>query len=325
MRAWQVWRHGEPTEALQLVEADPPEPGPGFVRVRVKAAALGLPDVFMCRGVYALTPKLPFTPGQELAGVVTAVGEGAPVEVGQRIMAVSGFPIGHGGFAEETLALAAQSFVVPDAMSDEEAAGFLIPYHTAWVGLVHRGRLRDAETLLVLGGAGGTGAAAIQLGRALGARVLATASGAERVAYCRELGADFVIDRRAADVSQSVKEATDGRGVDVVYDTVGGDAFRDATRCIAQEGRVLTVGFASGSWGQISAGHVTAHNYSVIGVYPGSYDRAFWLESREQLLGLHRQGRIRAPVGRVAPFDELPEALTELASGSALGKVILSV
>ena len=168
---------GEPQEALRLVDTELPKPPPGLLRVRVAACALGLPDLLMCRGSYALTPELPFTPGQELVGEVTVVGEGARVRVGDRIMAVSAFFLKSGGFAREALALDEFAFRVPDDMEDAEAAGFVIPYHTAHVGLVRRAVLQAGETLLVLGGAGGTGSAAIRRGRALGAKVLATAGG----------------------------------------------------------------------------------------------------------------------------------------------------
>ena len=178
MRAWQVVGAGEPRAALALGEVALGPPPPGMLRVRVEACGLGLPDVFMCRGSYALTPKTPFTPGQELAGVVLEAGQGARARVGARVMAVSAFFLGHGGFAEEAWALDDFCFPVPGDMPVDEAAAFLIPYHTAWVGLVRRGALRAGETLLVIGGAGGTGSAAIQLGRAIGARVIATARGA---------------------------------------------------------------------------------------------------------------------------------------------------
>jgi NADPH2:quinone reductase len=244
LRAWQVQEHGEPSDALRRAEAAVPPPGAGQIRVRVAAAALGLPDVLMCRGTYPLTPALPFTPGQEGVGVVLAAGAGAEARVGERVMAVSAFYVGHGAFAEEALAVDSFAFPVPDSMPDEQAAGFVIPYHTAYVGLVRRGQLRKGETLLVLGGSGGTGSAAIQLGRALGARVLSTARGAERVAFCRELGADVGIDRGRQDVAEAVREATAGRGADVIYDPVGGEAFEAAVRCIAHEGRLLSVEIA---------------------------------------------------------------------------------
>ena len=325
MRAWQVVRPGEPEEALALNEVGAPEPGPGFLRVRVTATALGLPDVFLCRGAYALTPELPFTPGQELCGVVAAAGPGAVHAVGTRVMAVSGFFVRHGSFAEEALAVDDFSFAVPDFVSDEEAAGFCIPYHTGWVGLVRRARLQTGETLLVLGAAGGTGSAAVQLGRALGARVIATAGGPEKAAFCRDLGADEVLDYRDEDVAARVRELTEGRGAEVVYDAVGGASYEAATRAIAHEGRLLVVGFASGQWGRPSAAHLVTHNYSVLGVMPSGYDRAFKEEAQAALMALVEEGTLRVPVERVVPFDELPHALAALARGGARGKWVVRV
>ncbi len=324
MRAWQVQKHGEPRDALALVETPVPEPGPGLLRVRVSASALGLPDLLMCRGAYALTPALPFTPGQELVGVVSAAGEGARLAVGERVMAVSAFFRGHGGFAEEALALDEFAFPAPKAMGDAEAAGFLIPYHTAYAGLVRRAALETGETLLVLGGAGGTGSAALQLGRALGARVLATAAGPEKAAFCRDLGAQLVIDYRREDIAEAVRQATEGRGADVIYDPVGGDAFDAATRCIAHEGRILAVGFASGHWGRPSLAHAAMRNYSIVGVMPGGYDLASKRRVQEALVAYHRRGEIRVPVHRTLPFDALPEGLDELGRGRVLGKAVLA-
>lgn len=325
MHAWQVTRHGEPREALEQADVELPKVGPGLLRVRVAAAALGLPDLLMCRGSYPLTPAAPFTPGQELAGVVTQAGEGARARPGQRVMAVSGFFLGRGGFAEEALALDDFAFPVPETMADAEAACFVIPYHTAWVALARRAALRAGETLLVLGGSGGTGSAAIQLGAALGARVIATARSAEKAAFCRELGASEVIDPRQGDWAAAVREATDGRGADVIYDPVGGEAFETATRCIAHEGRLLLVGFASGRWGQPSPAHLANQNYSVVGVIPSGYDRDFREAAQRELLDLHGRGAIRVPLQRDLPFETLPEGLEVLARGGVLGKLVLSV
>ena len=325
MRAWQVRGRGEPREALELADVDPPALGPGLLRVRVAAGALGLPDVFMCRGSYALTPPLPFTPGQELSGLVTEVGEGALARVGDRVMAVSGFFLGHGGFAQEALALDDFAFPIPEAMNDLEAAAFPIPFHTAWTGLVRRAALREGETLLVLGGAGGTGSAAIQLGRALGARVIATAGTPEKAAFCEALGVDVVVDRSSADIAESVREASDGRGADVAFDPVGGEAFDAATGCIAHEGRLLVVGFASGHWGAPSAPHMVTHNYSVLGVMPSGYDRSVRQGAQDELMSLFARGALRVPVGRVVPFGALPDGLEALARGEIQGKAVLDV
>jgi NADPH2:quinone reductase len=278
----------------------------------------------MCRGSYALTPKYPFTPGQELAGVVLEAGEGTQARVGARVMAVSGFVLGHGGFAEEAWALDDFSFPVPADMPVDEAAAFLIPYHTAWIGLVQRGRLSAGETLLVLGGAGGTGSAAIQLGSALGARVIATARGADRQAFCRGLGAELAFDPGEG-LAEAVREATAGAGADVVYDTVGGEAFEAATRCIAHEGRLLLIGFASGRWGRVDPAHVVTRNYSVVGVIPSGYGRDVKRRAHDELLGHRARGALRVPLEPPVRFAELPDALERLARREVLGKLVLRV
>ena len=324
MRAWQVVGAGPPSQVLAIGEVTLGSPPPGFVRVRVESCGVGLPDVFMCQGSYALTPKRPFTPGQELAGVVLEVGEGARAKVGTRVMAVSGFYLGHGGFAEEAWANDEFCFPVPDDMSSDEGAAFLIPYHTAYVGLVRRGALRAGETLLVLGGAGGTGSAAIQLGAALGARVIATARGEDRQAFCRSLGADVAIDPGAG-LGEAVRAATGGKGADVVYDPVGGEAFEAATRCVAHEGRMLLIGFASGRWGRVDPAHMVMHNYTVVGVIPSGYGREHKAADQAELLAHRARGALRVPLEPPVPFQELPQALERLARREVLGKLVLQV
>ena len=246
MRAWQVQGAGEPIDVLRLVEREPPEPGPGEVRIRVTAAGLGLPDVFMCRSTYPLTPPLPFTPGQEATGTVTAVGEGARLSIGDRIMCVTSFSGGDGSFAEECLAAARGAFPVPDGLTDAEAAGFWIPHLTGWIGLVDRGELVEGDWLAVLGAAGGSGIAAVQLGRALGARVVAIVSDDVRAAFCRELGAEATINHGDGPLAPALRDLTGGRGVDLLYDPVGGALAEDAAGALARYGRLLAVGFASG-------------------------------------------------------------------------------
>ena len=327
MRAWQTVKTGSPKDALVLnPDAPAPEPYEGTLRLDVLAAGIGLPDVLMCEGSYVFKPPFPFTQGQEVVGRIDLPGPGVENRrKGDRVMAVTSFFTGHGSFAEQCLALDDFCLPVPDAMSDAEAAAFLIPLHTAYIGLVQRARLEAGETLLVLGGAGGTGSAALQLGKALGARVLTTAGGPAKVDFCRELGADVAIDYHAESIEEAVMEATDGRGVQVVYDPVGGAAFTSATHCIAEEGRVLMIGFASGSWGQVDPGHLVNRNYSVLGVIPSGYDRAFKERAQERLVGWWESGAIRIPVEEPAPFDSLPEALTRLRSGEARGKLTLDV
>jgi NADPH2:quinone reductase len=328
MRAWQTVKPGRPRDALSLNEAaPPPQPLPGTVLLEVIAAGIGLPDVFMCRGSYALTPSsLPFTQGQEVVGRVVGWGEGVERQkLGERVMAVTSFFTGHGGFAEQCLGLDDFCLPVPDGMTDAEGAGFLIPFHTAYIALAQRGRLEPGETLLVIGGAGGTGQAAIQIGKALGARVIATAGGPEKAAFCRALGADHVVDYRAEDIAAGVKAATDGRGADAIYDPVGGEAFASATRCVAHEGRILAIGFASGSWGKTDTSHLVFNNYSVVGVIPSRYDRAFKERAQQRLLGWWREGRLRPQIDELVAFEALPEALERLAGGAVRGKLAVAV
>jgi NADPH2:quinone reductase len=328
MRAWQTVKPGRPTDALVLnEEVEPPRPTPGTVQLEVIAAGIGLPDAFMCQGSYALTPStLPFTQGQEVVGRVVGWGEGvANRKVGDRVMAVTSFFTGHGGFAEQCLGLDDFCLPVPDAMSDAEGAGFLIPFHTAYIALVTRGRVEAGETLLVIGGAGGTGQAALQIGKALGARVIATAGGPEKAEFCRALGADHVVDYRSEDIAEGVKAATGGRGADAIYDPVGGEAFASATQCVAHEGRILAIGFASGSWGRVDTSHLVYNNYSVVGVIPSRYDRAFKERAQERLLGWWREGRLRPRIDELVPFAELPDALERLVAGGVKGKLVLAV
>ena len=205
MRAWQVQAQGEPIDVLELVELEPPRPGPGQLRIRVTAAGIGLPDVLMCRGSYPLTPPLPFVAGQEATGVVTAVGDGVDVPLGSRVMAVTVFYQGHGSFAEECLVGGDSTFPVPDGLSDSEAAGFWIPHLTGWIGLVDRGHVAPGDQLAVLGASGGSGIAAVQLGKALGARVIAVVGDEERAEFCRRLGADATIVHRAGPLAAALR------------------------------------------------------------------------------------------------------------------------
>jgi len=327
MRAWKVQQAGSPTDVLELDEnAEEPLPGPGTIQLEVLAAGIGLPDALMCNGSYMLTPALPFTQGQEVVGRITVLGPGVENrKIGDRVMAVTSFFTGDGSFAERCLALDDFCLPVPDKMTDVEGAAFLIPLHTAYIGLAQRAALREGETLLVLGGAGGTGSAAIQLGRCLGARVLATAGGPEKVAFCESLGADHVIDYRTEDIAQAVLAATDGRGADVIYDPVGGETFTAATRCVAAEGRILMIGFASGSWGQVDSPHLVNRNYSVMGVIPTGYDRAFKEKAQARMVAWWEEGRIRIPVEPPVAFEDLPAALERLLAGQVKGKLTMIV
>lgn len=323
MRAWQVQSTGEPIDVLHEVELALPEPGPGQVRIRVTAAGIGLPDVFMCRGTYPLTPPLPFTSGQEATGIITAVGEGVVLSIGDRIMCVTMFWTGEGSFAEECLVAADSAFPIPAGLTDAQAAGFWIPHLTAWIGLVDRGRLEGGDWLVVLGAAGGSGIAAVQLGRALSARVIAVVSDEEKAEFCRSLGADVVINHRDGPLEAALRDATRGLGVDAVYDPVGGALAEDAARALRRYGRLLAVGFASGTWPKIAAHDLVVSNTSLVGVFAGGYSREELDEIHEQLAELVAEGQLRNAVRAEVPFAELPAALQRMADRTVVGKVVM--
>ena len=323
MRAWQVQGTGEPADVLRAVEVNVPDPGPGQVRVRVAAAGIGLPDVLMCRGTYPLTPAVPFTPGQEAAGVITAVGEGVAREIGSRVMLVTAFYDGHGSFAEECLAPASSVFPVPNGLTDAEAAGFWIPHLTAWIGLVERGHLVAGERLAVLGAAGGSGIAAVQLGRALGARVIAVVGDPERAAFCRELGAEIAVNHRDGPLAAALRDATGGHGVDVIYDPVGGEPAEDAAGSLARNGRLLAVGFAAGRWPRLATHDLVVANTSLVGVFAGGQSPAELDKIHSALSRLVAEGTLRNAVTATPTFDELPSALQRLADRGVIGKLVM--
>ncbi len=323
MRAWQVQGTGEPVDVLHAVQIAVPEPGPGQLRIRVTAAGIGLPDVFMCRGTYPLTPPLPFTPGQEASGVVTAVGDGVDIAIGTRVMCVTMFYIGHGSFADECLVSADSAFPVPDGLNDAEAAGFWIPHLTGWIGLVDRGRIAPGDWLAVLGASGGSGIAAVQLGKALGAKVIAVVGDAERADFCASLGADATVDHRAGSVADALRAVTDGRGVDLIYDPVGGDVAEDAATAMARHGRLLAVGFASGRWPKLATHSMVVTNTSLVGVFAGGYSRAELDAIHQHLAGLVADGRLRKAVTGEVPFDDLPSGLQLMADRGVIGKRVV--
>jgi NADPH2:quinone reductase len=308
---------------LHAVDVDPPAPGPGFMRIRVSAAGIGLPDVLMCRGTYPLTPRGPFTPGQEGTGIVAAVGEGVDVPIGTKVMSVSAFYLGHGAFAEECLVRADTAFPVPEGLSDAAAAGFWIPHLTGWIGLVERGQVTRGDLLAVLGASGGSGIAAVQLGKALGARVIAIVGDDERGRFCRDLGADFIVNYRDGSIADSLRRLTGRRGVDVIYDPVGGAPAEDAFTGLARYGRLLAVGFAAGRWPKIATHDMVVANTSLVVVYAGGYSRAELEAMHGSLSALVADGRLRNAVTARIPFDDLPVALQQMADREVVGKRVL--
>ncbi|MET7935819.1 NADPH:quinone oxidoreductase family protein [Streptomyces sp. NPDC005322] len=324
MQAWRVHDNGEPGEVMRLDEVPDPVAGPGELLVRVRAVNVNFPDALLCRGQYQVRPPLPFTPGVELCGEVVSVGEGAEGEVGARIIATPTLP--SGGFAELVAVNAATALPAPDALDDAEAAALHIGYQTGWFGLHRRARLQSGETLLVHAAAGGVGSAAVQLGKAAGARVIGVVGGADKAQVARELGCDLVLDRRTDDIVAAVKEATGGRGADVIYDPVGGDAFAKSVKCVAFEGRIVVVGFASGVVPQAALNHALVKNYAILGLHWGLYnthDPAAIRACHDELTKLAAQGTVKPLVSDRVPLQGAAGAVQRVADGITTGRVVV--
>ncbi len=322
MRAVVVDRLLEPRE-LRVTETAEPELFAGGLAVDVKAAGCNFFDILMVQGRYQMKPPFPFVPGAELAGVVSAVGAGVDgYRVGDRVLA----SVSLGAFAERAVVPARVAWRMPDGMSFEEGAGFPIVYPTSHAALVLRAHLAAGETLLVHAAAGGVGLAAVQIGKALGARVLATAGGAEKLAIAREAGADVCIDYRADDWPDQVKAATEGRGADVIYDSVGGDVLDQSLKCIAWNGRLLVIGFAGGRIPEIKANRILLKNIAVVGLHWGAYainEPARVPETFDALFRMYEAGTIRPVIGARYPLDRLADALEALGSRRTHGKVVV--
>ncbi len=322
MRAWQVTELGEPTEVMQLVEVDDPTPRSGSVVIDVKACGLKFPDLLQIRGGYQVKPKLPFTPGGEIAGVVSAVGTGVSnLSVGDRVLVM-----GNGGLAEKAEFPAAACFPIPDAMSFEHAACLLTNYGTTVFALDERAKLQPGETMLVTAAAGGVGSSAIQVGKAMGANVIGLAGGPEKVKTVLDLGADAAFDYKEVDVVEAVRAATDGRGVDVCYEAVGGDIFDQVRRTMAWDGRLLIIGFTSGRIPEAPANHILLKNYSIVGVHWGaSLDRDPSALRRhwDRICELHDTGHIDPLIDAVRPLDEAVAGLDDLDNRRTKGKVVI--
>ena len=323
MRAWQVHEPGDPQEALKLEEVEDPNPGPGEVVVEVEAAALNFFDILLCRGEYQERPETPFTPGGEVSGTIYAVGEGVDLKEGLRVIAT---PFPSGGYAEKVAVPAENGvFPIPDEMTSEAAAAMHVAYQSAHFGLHRRANLKEGETVLVHAGAGGIGSAAIQLARAAGARVFSTAGGPEKVKVCEKLGAEVAVDYKEENFVDAVKEATDGRGAEVIFDPVGGEVFDLSRRCVAFEGRIVIVGFTSGSIADVPTNHLLVKNYSVVGLHWGLYNKVapeLVVETHEALVELYQNDEIDPLIFKTVPFEEVPEALELLGSRKTYGKLV---
>ena len=310
-------------ESLRLGDLAEPQAGPGEVLVDVAAVGMNFADSLMTAGKYQVKPNPPFVPGLELAGTVLATGAGvAHVKAGDRVMAV----VDHGAFATRAIAKGSDTFLLPDALAFPEAAGFPIAYGTSYGALVWKARLQKGETLLVHGAAGGVGLTAVEIGKALGARVIATAGGADKCAIAAKHGADETIDYKTEDVRERVKALTAGRGADVVYDPVGGDLFDASLRAIAWNGRLVVIGFAAGKVQQIPANILLVKNVDVLGFYWGSYRQhapAQMAEAFAALMAMMEAGALKPHVSHALPLTDWREGFETLLGRRSTGKVVL--
>ncbi len=322
MRAVQCQEWGGP-DKLRIVSAEPRQPGPNEIRLRVRAAGVNFPDVLIIQQKYQLKPELPFTPGCEVAGDVIAVGAGVSgFRAGQRVMAYCGL----GGFAEEVVAPAAACFAIPDGLGYEVAAAVLLAYGTSWHALRDRAALREHETLLVLGASGGVGLAAVEIGVALGARVIAGASSDRKLSVCRERGAAALVNYRTENLREALARLTERHGPDVIYDPVGGALTEPAFRSIAWRGRYLVVGFAAGGIPSLALNLPLLKGASVVGVFWGEHmkrERQRYRAETEELLGLVASGRLKPLVSRTYALDEAPQALADMAAAKVVGKIVV--
>ena len=342
-KAWVATALGDPTAVLEQQQVEVPDPGPNEVRVQVDAFCLNFNDIDIIRGRYTTLPlEPPFVPGMESVGTVESAGAGAEHLVGQRIV---GIPVlAHGGYCEYAVVDAATALELPADLSDADGAALHYPFHLGWFAVKERGRLQAGESLLVHAGAGGTGSGALQIGKALGAKVIATAGSPEKLDYCRELGADLAIDYRTEDWVAAVNEATYGHGVDVAFDTIGGQTTVDTFRCMAFGGRHLIAGFSQDiqleDGAYITPRAMAYSNFDLVGVclvyvndplgtrrtlgfnWPS---RADGQAAHAEILELLRTGRIRTAIGRELAFDEIPEALEAMERRETVGRLVAHV
>ncbi|GAA0451261.1 NADPH:quinone oxidoreductase family protein [Streptomyces stramineus] len=324
MKAWRVHENGEPRAVMRLDEVPDPTPGPGELLLGVRAANVNFPDALLCRGQYQVRPPLPFTPGLELCAEILALGDGARGTVGARVLAQPALPAG--GFADRTVVDARTVFPAPESLDDAEAAALHVGYQTGWFGLHRRARIQPGETLLVHAAGGAVGTAAVQLGKAAGATVIGVVGGEEKARIAREVGCDVVVDRRTDDVIAAVKEATGGRGADVVYDPVGGTAYTQSTKCVAFEGRIVVVGFASGTIPSAALNHALVKNYTILGLHWGLYntkDPEAVRTCHDELTKLAARGAVKPLVSERVPLEGAADAVQRVADGTTTGRVVV--
>jgi NADPH:quinone reductase len=325
MRAVLCHAFGEP-DGLRMEEIEPRDLEKGHVRIRVRAAGVNFPDYLMVTGKYQIKPPLPFTPGIEAAGeIIECAPDVVDLHLGQRVIALARRG---GAFASELTLPAAFVVPIPDVMDFTTAAGFSVAYGTAHLALTHRGHLRSGETLLVTGAGGGVGLAAVEVGKRLGARVIAAAAGADKLKIASKHGADDLIDYRADSLRDRIKELMGDVGVDVVFEPVGGDIFDQCTRLMNWEGRLLVIGFASGRIPTAPANLVLVKNYSLVGVVFGAHIEKFPDSVRpriQELLRWYADGSLKPYISRTFPLDQAAVALNEIAARNVRGKIVLTI
>jgi NADPH:quinone reductase len=323
MKAVLCEKLGDPG-VLKIAQVDRPVPKRGEVLVRVAAAGLNFADSLIVRGKYQVRPPLPFSPGLECAGIVEEIGSGVSAcGPGDRVLAI----LDYGGFAEYALARAPDVFPIPEGVELATAAAIPVAYGTSHHALTAKARLRSGEVLLVHGAAGGVGLTAVQIGKRLGASVIATAGGAEKLEIARRNGADHLVDYRQEDIRDRVKAITGGRGADVVYDPVGGDVFADSLRCTAPDGRILIIGFASGDVSQIPANIIMVKNITCIGYHWGAYrqiDPTGLRASFDELLGWISEGSLRPHISFTVGLEDFRQAFEALIQRRSTGKIVIT-
>ena len=324
MKAWTAVDYGHFNDVMHLTETERPEPQGADALIRVKAIGINFPDILCVAGTYQVKPPLPFIPGTECTGEVVEVGPECVFKPGDRVMTMTGI----GAFGEYVIASPGATFKVRENMNDSDAAAFQMIYQTSYFGLKIRANLQPGETLLVHGGAGGVGTAAIQLGKMLGATVIATAGAPEKLEICRQCGADHVINYVTEDFVPIVKELTGGRGADVIYDPVGGDVFDKSTKVINWNGRILVIGFTSGRIPEIRTNRILLKNMSVMGLHWGAYrihEPHLIAEAQEVLYDAYDRTDIAPIIYKEYPLADLPRALDAIESRKSYGKLVITV
>lgn len=325
MKAWRIHEKGHPSTALKLEETPLPTPRAGEARIRVQAGTVNFADILLCQGIYQDRPPVPFTPGLETAGIVDAVGPGVDLEIGAHVGAMSALPAG--GFAEYALIRAHAALEFPKDIPFPHVTVLYSTYQTSHVALFHRGQLKAGDWLLVLAGASGVGSAAIQLGRAAGARVIAAASSPEKLGFCAEQGAEYLIDYSRDDVGAELRRITGDHGVDVVYDPVGGTMADTVRRTLAWEARYLVIGFAAGGIPSFPANHLLVKNYTIMGVHWSVYNekgRAAVEAAHADILRLYAAGAIRPVIASMLALDMIQEGLSALESRGVTGRLVVT-